>query len=203
MSNENIKEQQFLEKVPGLLINAFLKAMCFDAITNVGLGGSKVIAQQPFKVFLATSIYLARDLTREWLPNDYKWAAIGIGFGAGGIKDYFGKGKLSTTALNNAAYEVSKYFLNGTRFDDWLAGPIIESLESVYAIETKTWEVVIKTTFENTGAVTLGNNLYIAFDGYMKSISNYLEFHKNGEDTCNPFEEYYLVDSSYQCLSVL
>ncbi len=203
MSAQLENNQSTWSKLPSLFLGAFQKAICFDALMNVGFGGRKAIAEQPFKILLATSIYMVRDVARELLPADYKWAAIGVGFGAGGVKDYLGKGELSTTALNNAAYEASKFLFNGTQFDDWFAGPIIESLESIYSIEKKTLDAVIKITFANAGAVTLGNNIYVACEGYKKDISSYLESYKAGENTCNPLDEYYLVDSSTQCSAIL
>ena len=124
------KNMTYMEKLPSICAGAFLKATCFDGLMNFGASSE----YQGAKFLLAASIYFIRDSIRELLPEDYKFLAIGSGFLAGGIKGYVGKGEFYTTALNNAAYETSKYFFNGTVFDDWVSGSIIEGAEAAYTV---------------------------------------------------------------------
>ncbi len=197
MSNENIKEQQFFEKVPELLINAFLKAICFDAVLNAGLGGVEGSKGLPFKIVVATTVYFVRDVVRELLPENYKLAAIGVGLGAGGMKGFVNGDKILATALNNAAYETSTYFLDKTLVDDWISAPVIETIETLATTtEAITYDSFIKIAFSMTAAVTLSTNLYIAAEntvGFDEQLMKKV-------NTCGLLDEEYQVDLSNQCL---
>ncbi len=187
------QNQTFIEKLPSIAANALLKAVCFDGIMNFGARSDYQLG----KIALATGIYFVRDVSRELLPENLKFLAIGSGLLAGGLKGYVNgyylgndATKFVTTAFNNAAYETSKYFANST-FDDWYTGPIIESAESLYSLKPtdrvygKIHEAVYRTVMETVAATKIFVSASPYVDSVVKSlqstVDSYICFPKEGE----------------------
>lgn len=179
MNDKNEKEKSLNERMAGIIAGSILKPLCFDALLTVGLGGVSA-ALTPPQLLMAASVYYARDIAHEFLPNNRKWLAMPVAFALGAIKGLYNE-SLNTvpnsclwTAGNNLAYETSRHFLKDTMLDDWMLPPVIEHIEGflkTWSSQTLEADKIVKDAFAITAGVALATNLFIFSQPILTSLT--------------------------------